>query len=167
MNDKFLKPGELDEYLEKAISPEKFLKEMVKVGEIENKTKNYGADVEGLCRNATAWTILKISDYYPTSMMKVIDGTWHGKDHTWLQLEKFYIDLTLAQFVPKEADCPKLAMCKREDGKALGYEEHFIRSVEEFANIEAEANGIDIIDKSKRIRESVSKMGEQITKEPL
>ena len=47
--------------------------------------------------------------------LKIVRGEFNGKDHTWIQIDDYYVDLTLAQFEPSKA--PRLAVVKGSDGK--------------------------------------------------
>lgn len=103
---KFYKPRDFKMVLKK-INPDKFLEDMLKVGELGFISENYSDDCFHLCRNSVAWIIKQLLHEYYVYDIKIIEGYFDHKDHCWIQLGDYYIDMTLAQFAN---NCPKIAI---------------------------------------------------------
>lgn len=101
--------------IEKYLNPEVMINDFTVHDEDYEVTGSYCKDVCTMCRNATAWAILKLRDGHSEMLndLEIIDGNFGFMEHTWLVYKsKYYIDLTLAQF---KQDAPKLAILEVSD----------------------------------------------------
>lgn len=94
------RPKEL-KFLYDAVDPRNFLKYCLQREILDGVTGDYGFDCEKLCENATAYILLQLKR---KNMLEKIDyeicsGTFCHRDHTWLRIGDYYVDLTLKQFV--------------------------------------------------------------------
>ena len=108
---KFNRPDDLIE-LENFADIDGFLQKMKDVGEINVITGNYNEDIYKLCNNVIAWLLIQMKDTLFIYNSEVAIGTFDGQDHTWLIIGDYYVDPSLAQFVP---DAPKIAFINKED----------------------------------------------------
>lgn len=107
---------EFKEFLD-YFDPQDFIREMIERGQIEKETE-YHNDVYELCKNAVAYMLLKIRDTLFLYQVEVVEGSFKGKHHAWLRAGKYYVDLTLAQFIP---EAPKLVVLHEDTAKKRGY----------------------------------------------
>jgi hypothetical protein len=107
-NIKFYQPKDFLIFLDK-INPDKFIEDMLKLEELDYISGNYTEDCFHLCRNAVAWIYKQLSDEYYIDQFKIIEGYFDHKDHCWMQVGDYILDLTLAQFVK---NAPKIAITK-------------------------------------------------------
>ena len=120
------KDKEFNEVL-KLIKPKNFLKKMVSLKMIEEETKDYGSDVYNLCNNAVAWILSQLRNTYYIYEVNIAQGDFEGRDHSWIIVGDYYLDLTLAQFIKS----PKLAITKRKEVR--GYNVYTIKNPIEYA----------------------------------
>jgi hypothetical protein len=113
----FLKPSDIHPDIEKFLDIDKMLqyfKENDEDGDFEI-TENYSFNVCTMCNNASAWAILQFKNNKSEILkeLKVIEGNFGWMEHTWLiYKDKYYIDLTLAQF---KREAPKIAVLEVND----------------------------------------------------
>ena len=112
----------------KHINPDKFLKRMLRTDDLDKITNNYGSDVYGLCNNAVAYILSQLKNTFYIYEIKIAKGTFHNKDHSWIIVGDYFIDLTLAQFI----ECPRLAITKEK--KVRGYEIYSIQNHIDYIN---------------------------------
>ncbi len=93
------------------LDPDAFLKDMVKRGMLDKITGKYNDDVYDLCNNAVSWALLALKDTPYLYQVEIVKGTFQGRDHAWLKVGCYYLDLTLAQFI----DCPRVAVMRIEE----------------------------------------------------
>ncbi len=122
-----------EEFLEvlNIISPDNFLKHMVKVGELQKITDDYCSDCYSLCRNSISFVIKCLMHTIYEFSFKIVEGTFNGKDHAWIEIGDYYVDLTLKQFV---FNAPKIAVTLKNS--ANGYEVEEIMSWDNWAKIQ-------------------------------
>lgn len=127
---KFDEDSGIQDELGHLINPDNFVSRMKEIGELEEITGNYSDDVYKLCRNSVAWIIIQIKNNCPIYLeeIKVVEGTFFGKDHSWIQIGDYFVDLTLAQFI----ESPKLAICESKIGISGGYNVDEIFSIDEW-----------------------------------
>jgi hypothetical protein len=118
------------------INPDEFIESMVKIGQIDKRTEDYGSDVYKLCHNSVAWILKQLKPTFYFFEVEIIVGSFEGKDHSWVKAGNYYIDLTLAQFI----DCPKLAVSKA--GEIQGYEPKEILSTSDYLSILFKENNL-------------------------
>lgn len=99
-------PDDFKEFLDK-INPDTFLQEMLNLGQIKRITGNYSADCYHLCKNAVAWVLSQLKELWFIEEFVLIDGYFDHREHSWIQIGDYYLDMTLAQFIQ---GCPKIAI---------------------------------------------------------
>lgn len=126
----FEKDSQIEEELGEFINPDDFVNRMKELGQIDNISGDYSSDIYKLCRNSVAWFIIQIRNNCPIYLeeIQIAEGTFMGKDHSWIQIGDYFVDLTLSQFI----DSPKLAICKSKIGKRGGYCPDEILSIDEW-----------------------------------
>jgi hypothetical protein len=132
---KYFKSQEIEDFkkLGELLNPIKFLKDMKKLGELDEITKNYSYDCCQLCHNAIAWGLKQLKDTLYFYEIEVCYGKVGYGEHSWFKLGDYYIDLTLAQFV---RTAPKLAITLIKDNDV--YKPSFIVSSSEWIKTEME-----------------------------
>ena len=111
----FEKNTDVEEELYELISPEDFSEYICELN--EKVVTDYPSAVYKECRNAVAWIIRELKDTFYIHDIKVNEGTFQGKDHCWISVGDYNIDLTLAQFI----ECPKFAVSLVENNSKIGY----------------------------------------------
>lgn len=109
---------DIEEELIDIINPDNFVKEMLKIGEIDKIEKEYSSNVYRLCRNSIAWVIGQLRATPYIYDLLIIEGCFKGKDHAWMQFGDYYFDITVNQFI----DSPKFAVIHIKDGNKIGYQ---------------------------------------------
>ena len=117
---KFELNTDIEEELSYLINPDDFVKEMLALGEIETLSNVYGDNVYSLCRNSVAWILNKLIGTAYIYDIEIIEGTFKNKDHAWIKIGNYYVDLTLAQFI----DAPKFAVTLIKDSEKIGYKSY-------------------------------------------
>jgi len=111
----FLNPSDIHPDIEKFLNTEIMINDFGVYDEEYETTGYYPQDVFSMCCNAAAWVILQLRNKKSQMLkdIKVIDGNFGWMEHTWLiYKDKYYIDLTLAQF---KKDAPKIAILEVSD----------------------------------------------------
>jgi len=111
----FLNPSDVHPDIEKLLNTDVMINDFSVYDEEYEITGYYPQDVFSMCCNATAWAILQMKKNNSEMLndVKVIDGNFGWMEHTWLVYkDKYYIDLTLAQF---KKDAPKIAILEVND----------------------------------------------------
>ena len=106
----YINPAEVDENFSIIFCPDEMLKYLEERCD-EDITDNYSYNVCSMCNNAVAWCLLRMRQYmYGLDRdVQIIEGKFGAFEHTWLLWDdKYFIDLTLAQFIKE--DTPKLAI---------------------------------------------------------
>jgi hypothetical protein len=115
----------IDSRLAALLSPDAFLKDMVKRGELDEITENYSRDCFMMCENSVAWALLQLRAHpeYACKILIQIGSFFRAGvnvrgEHYWLLLKTpgkdYYIDLTLAQFIK---GAPRLAVIDAVDSE--------------------------------------------------
>jgi hypothetical protein len=133
----FLSPKEIPDFTKfcKYLDTRKMLKDLQEIGELKTITADYGNDVYNLCHNSVGWIIKQLAKTHYIYEIKVATGRFQNKDHSWLIVGNYNVDLTLAQFINC---CPELAITSIED--KIGYEADSI--LDPFDWVEAQNGGI-------------------------
>lgn len=103
------------------ITPEAFIKDMVKYGVLKEVSGNYSDDCYDLCRNAVTWLAARLvkSGVVEEADLTIHDGNFYGRRHCWVEMGDFFLDLTLAQF---SKTAPQFSIVKKSTGLKAGYD---------------------------------------------
>ena len=115
-DDPFSRVKFVNEKFDFTISPDKFIKWLVEIG--EEIIGDYKIDVTTMCEHGCFYIAKVLKGKKLKSKLMIHEGKFGFWDHTWISYMKnsqeFYIDLTLQQFLPY---APKLAISKASDNK--------------------------------------------------
>lgn len=130
----FIQPSVLHKDLAIIFDPDKMIEDLSIIeDDIDFEfTGDYAQDVCSLCKNATAWAIIQLEKTSSEikNDIKIIDGNFGWGEHTWLiYKDRYYIDLTLAQFLNY---APKLSILEVSDKIRTEHRSTLFDSVEKY-----------------------------------
>ena len=124
-----------------SIDPQSFLDFLAKQG--EDITGNYSIDVCSMCEYSCCWIISESIKQGFTDLC-VCSGNYGYGEHFWISYKDWFIDLTLAQFIP---NAPKLSITKRSEAVSIStYRNYYEYTTKEYMK---EILGIQINDFDK------------------
>lgn len=104
----------------RSLTAQDFLQHLIEFNVITKAEaeKEYAEAIYGKCRYFAPWFIVSVAGANPTIHRKFIihEGRVQGRHHVWLEYDgKYFIDGTIAQFLPEKTNIEVFAKTDVED----------------------------------------------------